>query len=382
MIGGSQAIVRFHESGRIGVVAAKISPGAAASALTVLFASPDYDLTELGAALIANGAGRVVGAIAGRVIGERGIKPRGVSGFHLPSGRFAASDTLIEDAATIGLPEVREHVHRLVGALDRSAGGGFAHRFALLLVDAEARCEERLVAVLGMALIGVPLIGGSAGNLYFNPLGAAPGGNRILHNRRAYKGAAVLCLVATESPMVAFCHNHYVASDRRAVITRADPARRLVQEIDGYPALKVYASLCGFRGAPPDSLEFAPYPLMIRIGGQYFARGMQRIYNGGTLEFACALEPGLVVFIARPGDMVARLSDMFASMRATIGVPELVIGLDCAARTAFMEQRDLGKAIEALFESHAVTGFASLGEQFNTIHANNSMTCIGIGAAS
>jgi hypothetical protein len=118
----------------------------------------------------------------------------------------------------------------------------------------------------------------------------------------------------------------------------------------------------------------------MRIGDQYFARGMQRVYANGTIEFACAMEPGLVVTVARPADMVSRLREMFANLRATIGRPELVIGFDCAARTAYMEQRGLTGPISSLLEGHAVVGFSTLGEQFNTIHANNSFTCLGIAA--
>ena len=44
-----------------------------------------------------------------------------------------------------------------------------------------------------------------------------------------------------------------------------------------------------------------------------------------------------------------------------------------------MEQRGLTAPISQLLQAHAVTGFATLGEQFNSIHANNSFTCIGIG---
>ena len=374
----SQPIQRFHLRGDSEVAATEIAAQAAASALTVLFAAPDHDLRTLGKALRKCGVTRVVGATASRVIGGAGITSSGVTGFHLPAGRFAAVDAVIEDAATIALPEIRAHVQRLSSELDRRAGTR-EHRFAMLLVDAEARCEERLTAVLGMALNGVPLVGGSAGDLYFNPLGHPPGSTRLLYGGRALRGAAVLCLVASASPLVAFCHNHYVTSDRRVVITDADPARRLVREIDGYPALDVYAALCGFRRPPAESREFAPFPLMIRVGGQYYARGMQRIYPDGALEFACALEPGLVVAIAHPGDMVAMLGDMFAKMHSTIGAPELVIGFDCAARTAFMEQRGLTAPISQLLQAHAVTGFATLGEQFNSIHANNSFTCIGIG---
>ena len=375
----SAPIERFHLRGDAEATASAIAAHAATSALTMLFAAPDHDLRTLGEALRKRGVTRVVGATASRVIGTAGITPEGVSGFHLPSGRFAAVDAVIEDTASIALPEIRAHVQRLREELDRRAGA-LEHRFALLLVDAEARCEERLTAVLGMALNGVPLVGGSAGDLYFNPLGHPPGSTRLLYGGRALRGAAVLCLVASASPLAAFCHNHYLTSDRRMVITDADPARRLVREIDGYPALDVYAALCGFRRPPAESREFAPFPLMIRVGGQYYARGTQRIYPDGALEFACALEPGLVVAIAHPGDMVAMLSDMFAKLHSTIGTPELVIGFDCAARTAFMEQRGLVAPITQLLQAHAVTGFATLGEQFNSIHANNSFTCIGIGA--
>jgi hypothetical protein len=76
--------------------------------------------------------------------------------------------------------------------------------------------------------------------------------------------------------------------------------------------------------------------------------------------------------------MIANLENLLASMRGRIGAPELVIGIDCAARTACMEREGLPQGIETLMQAHAVMGFASLGDQFNTIHANNSFTCLGI----
>jgi len=121
---------------------------------------------------------------------------------------------------------------------------------------------------------------------------------------------------------------------------------------------------------------------MIRIGGNYYCRGMQRIYADGALEFACALETGLVVALAQPSDMVASLDGLFATMRRSIGTPDLVIGMDCAARTAYMEREGLTRSIEDLLKRHAVVGFSSLGEQFNTVHANNSFTCLGVASAA
>ncbi len=379
--GGSPAAAATHAKAAA-AAAAIIAADRGETALTVVFASTAYDLASLGAELATRGVERVIGASTGRAIGANGFEPGGIAGFHLPAGRFATADTLLEDVAGMGLPELRARVHQVRSELNQGPGGSFEHRFALLLVDAESRCEERLAAVLGMELNGVPLIGGSAGDLYFNPLGHPPGSTRLLYHGAAKRGAAILCLVATTSPVVAYCHNHYVPSDKKLVITEADPARRVVREIDGRAALAVYAAACGFRRPPRDSVDFAPYPLMIRIGGHYYARGMQRIYPDGALEFACALEPGLVVAIAKPGDMIASLDGLFSTMRRQIGAPELVIGVDCAARTAFMERQGLTKGIEARLRDHAVTGFSSLGEQFNTMHANNSFTCLGIAAVS
>jgi hypothetical protein len=375
-----QRVTCFRAGGDLAATADAIAAESAGSALTVLFASADYDLGVLGRELKVRGVGPAIGATTGRIISERGFEAAGVCGFHLPAGRFASVDAVFEDVTAIGLPELRARARELRFEIERKATGALVHRFALLLVDAESRCEERLAAVLGMELNGIPLIGGSAGDLYFNPLGHPPGSTRLLHHEGAGRGAAILCLIASASPVTAYCHNYFVHSDRKFVITDADPARRLVREIDGRPALEVYAAACGLPAQTSETHAFAPFPLMIRIGNQYYPRGMQRIYPDGALEFACALEPGLVVALGEPGDMIARFGDLLAAMRVQIGAPDLIIAFDCAARTAYMEREGLTGGIETLLRPYAVSGFASLGEQFNTVHVNNTFTCIGIAA--
>ena len=120
---------------------------------------------------------------------------------------------------------------------------------------------------------------------------------------------------------------------------------------------------------------------MIRVGGQYFARGIQRVFADGSIEFACAIESGVVAAIGMPDDMLARLRGMFAEVSRSVGRPDLVMGFDCAARTVCMEQAEMTAAVVREFEQNRVVGFSAIGEQFNTAHVNNSFTALAIGAA-
>jgi len=238
------------------------------------------------------------------------------------------------------------------------------------------------MAALGMEFAGLPIVGGSAGDVYFNPTAHPPGSKRLLYKDRAVHNAAVFCLVASQSPVMALTHNHYRPTKRKVVITEADPERRLVREINGRPALTEFAAACGFRKPLSDIGQYASFPLMIRVGGQYFARGVQRVLEDGSIEFACAIESGVVAAIGAPDDMLARLENMFADVIKGVGHPDLVIGFDCAARTVCMEQGAMTARVVEAFERNRVVGFSAIGEQFNTAHVNNSFTVLAIGGAS
>ena len=349
--------------------------------LCVLFATTGYDLGRLGKALAKVGINNVIGAATGCAIGSHGFQKHGITGFYLPPQRFFVVDALIEDVAHFGLPDARKLAGMMRDKLKRLGPGGPKSMFGVVIADAEAHCEERLIAALGMEFAGIPLVGGSAGDVYFNPARDPPGSKRLLYKGNAAQNAALFCLIASQTPVHALSHNHYIAGKSKIVITDADPERRLVREINGRPALAEYAKACGFKRPPQNVAEYAPYPLMIRIGGQYFARGVQRVYADGSIEFACAIESGVVAAIAQPQNMLARLEEMFADLARTVGPPELIIGFECAARTVFMEQTGITDKIAAILRRNNVIGFAALGEQFNTVHVNNSFTALAIAAA-
>jgi hypothetical protein len=348
--------------------------------LTVLFITTGYDLGRIGKLLAKRSRHHVIGAVTGCAIGPGGFFRHGITGFGLSPPRFVAVDALIEDVTHFGLPDARKVAAALRAKLKRVHPSAPNAQFGLVLIDSGARCEERLMAALGMEFAGLPIVGGSAGDVYFNLAADPPGSRRLLYKDRAVRNAAVFVLVASQSPVMALTHNHYRAGPRKVVITEADPERRLVREINGRPAVAELAAACGFRKRLSSIAQFASYPLMIRVGGQYFARGAQRVLDDGSIEFACAIEAGVVAAIGAPDDMVARLESMFVDVVRTVGRPDLVVGFDCAARTACMEQGGMTAAVTKAFELNHVVGFAAIGEQFNTAHVNNSFTALAIGA--
>ena len=116
------------------------------------------------------------------------------------------------------------------------------HQFGLLLVDAEARCEERLIAALGTELAGVPIVGGSAGDFLFNPRGDVEGSTRILYQGRALAARRGVLPGGLRLAVLAIEPYPLRAGSRKLVITDADPDRRLVREIDGRNAVEAYSA--------------------------------------------------------------------------------------------------------------------------------------------
>ncbi len=111
-------------------------------------------------------------------------------------------------AAQVGA-EVRSCVDRLPA--DRRA-------FGLILVDGLALAEEGLTATLYQSIGNVPIVGGSAGDdLKFESTSVYWDGEFI-------SNAALFTLFETSLPFSTFKLQHFRPTDRRLVITAAEPS--------------------------------------------------------------------------------------------------------------------------------------------------------------
>lgn len=345
-------------------------------ALVLFFCAPDYATPDFAAEIAARfGDVPVVGCTGAGEMGPGGYHDGSVVAVGLARPDFEAVACLLlgEDEIEVAGAEreidaLRVRLNGRIADSDALAG-----RFALMLTESGSRREEAMASLVGSALADMPLLGGSAGDLLTFERSAVFCGGRF-HER-----GAVLVLVATTRPVRTFRNQHYVASERRVVVTGADPKRRLVAELDAEPAVECYARLVGLPVDELTPMIFAANPLVVRLGGAEYVRSIQKANADGSLSFYSAIDEGLVLTLAEGRDLLQRTEDLFAELHGTIGEPEVVIGFECVLNRLEAERNQIKHRLSRLYAANKVVGFASFGEQWGSMHVNQTFTGIAIG---
>lgn len=348
-------------------------PGAA---MTVLFCSSRLDHEALQAEIRRAFPGdRVFACTTAGEITPEGFRNGSVTGVSIASDRMEVIPAVIDG--------VREFNHDAAERASRSLREGIdaararipgADAFALLLIDGLSMAEEQVIAHLYRALQGVPLVGGSAGD----DLGFER--TWVYANGEFRTDRAVVLGVVTSHPFHIFKTQHFQPGAEKMVITGAQPAKRVVHEIDGEPAAWAYADLLGLELSALEPATFSKYPVMIRIAGDSYVRSIARVNPDESLSFFCAIDEGLVLTTAKPRSILEDTEAAFAAVRARVPSLELVLGFDCILRRLELDERGIVEAAGRLMRGNKVVGFSTYGEQLNSVHINQTLTGVALGA--
>jgi len=303
-----------------------------------------------------------------------GLSDGGIVAILLPRESFTVASAVLENVSDLGMDQVVESVQSLKLALSSETGEeDFSQVFAISLIDGLSYSEEATAAALHRGLVDIPLIGGSAGdNLQFQATSQ-------IHNGQIYSNSAVLTLVRSKIPFKVFTNNNFVPTDFKLVVTASNPDHRNVQEFNGEPAAIVYARAIGLD---PESLtpeSFASHPVVVKVGGEYYCRSIQKSEDDHSLTFFCAIDNGIVLTIARPTGMVKSTEKILASLTAELGSIKIILGFDCILRRLDATNRGTLDNISRVYTSTNVIGFGTYGEQFNSMHINQTFTGIAFG---
>lgn len=336
-------------------------------ALIALFISADRDPETVSAAVARYLPGEnVIGATTAGEIGRDGYLDGAIVGVALPLSRFQARVMVLGDLARFGEQLSVGEVLRVRSAL-ANAAPQWQNEFAFLLSDGLSLKEDQLVSALGPALGQTPLFGGSAGD------GVRFGRTRVLAGGAFRPNLAALAFIRTECRVKVFRFDHLIPTETRMVVTEADPANRLVREINAEPAARAYARALG---RDPDQLSpfiFAAHPVVVRMGGKHHVCAIQRVEPNGDLRFFSAIDEGLVLTLAEGQEIGGHLARSLDALSPE-GPPDAIIACECVLRRLEIEETQVKGAILPTLARHNVVGFNSYGEQFNMLHVNQTFT--------
>ncbi len=307
---------------------------------SIFFSRSHVDAAELARVMQTHAPGlRYAGCSTAGEITPEGYHEGQLLALLFPANRFAAAAAMIENISRPDMEEVVEKVTTLRRQLGASEKGSDDNLFAVLLVDGMSRAEEAITSALYWSLDDIPLVGGSSGdNMHFEQ-------TELVLNGKVAADCAIVILVRSCVPFHIFKSENFVPTADKLVVTSSTPDQRIVHEFNAEPAAEVYAAAIGLDPGSLDAMSFASHPVVVRVGGEYYCRSIQRVHPDGSLTFFCAIDNGIVLTIAHPKGMVESTREKLAEVEALLGGIDVVLGFDCVLRRLDSQNRQSFRAI-------------------------------------
>ncbi|GGX71579.1 hypothetical protein GCM10007385_45600 [Tateyamaria omphalii] len=299
-------------------------------------------------------------------IGATGYEEGLVVAVGFPSDGFVTKSIMIEDINALDTQATIDEITLERIAL-RDKTPNLDDSFAFLVVDGLSLSEDTLAATIAPALRDFPIFGGSAGD------GTSFSQTFVALNGIVASNAAVLTLARSKFHTRVFSLNHLVPGETQMVVTGADPARRIVKEINAEPAAREYARLVGKDPDQLDRFTFASHPVVVRIGDTHHVRAIQQVNEHGELVFFSAIDEGMVLTVASQENLSAHLQNKLSDLSHP-RKPANIIGCDCILRRIEAEQSQQTRQVSDVLGEHRVTGFSTYGEQIGPLHVNHTMS--------
>ena len=310
---------------------------------------------------------RTIGCTTAGEIGVGGYVDNRIVAVGFPAAHFHCESLLVQNLGEFDAQGLIAQMIYTRGRLT-AEGPDWRNEFGFLLVDGLSLMEDRFAAACADALGPVPLFGGSAGD-----------GTRFLQTAVAIDGkvhtnSGILTYFRTDCRIKVFSHDHLTPTDRRMVVTEADPKKRIVRQINAEPAAREYARVLGKDPEQLDTFTFAAHPVVVRFGGKHHVRAIQQVSPEGELVFFSAIEEGLVLTLADPMPMDEHLRLELEALAEDGTAPQTILACDCILRRMEAQERQLTQKLSNILSEHSVIGFSTYGEQVGSMHVNQTLT--------
>jgi hypothetical protein len=195
---------------------------------------------------------------------------------------------------------------------------------------------------------------------------------------RCSADGVALMVMKMRIPFYCSHYVHYTPTATSFVITKADPARRIVWEIERQDAAAYYAKTTGVSVDALSAAHFAKNPVGIVIGDTVYVRSQRAVIDGRGIQFYCAITESTLVNLLKRGDIIAHARTTLVDARQYLPSIQGMLLCNCVLR--YVELQDLRKVAEfnRVFEEFPFIGFNTYGEEYVT-HHNQTLTAVFFG---
>ena len=339
----------------------------------LFFCSSLYDLDKLGLELKQQFPCLLVGCTTAGEISPNGYQEGGIVGISFSTHDLKLHSHTITPLNPFTLMDAQKIADSVRKELVFSEKLEKEKMFGVLLIDGLSILEEQVTSYIHSQFEGISMVGGSAGDdLQFKE-------TKVYFDGKFLSNSATLALFETTLPFTVFKTQHFKPTKQKMVITEADPLQRVVSEINAEPAAQEYARILGIPITDLSPAIFSKHPLMIRIADNWQVRSIQKMNEDESLSFYCAIETGLVLTLSEGVDIISNLKSELNELTQSVPNPQLIIGFDCISRKLEIMEKGLAKEIVELLKDTNFVGFNTYGEQFNSVHVNQTLTGVIIG---
>jgi hypothetical protein len=346
--------------------------------LVVVFADWRLDpATFVGALQRVLGRVPFVGCTAIGVVGSVGLEPNTTAALGLYGDGLRVGVGVATELSTHALVRSRDAFDRAAQALGyRCEQLDPSRHVAFTLAEGSAGIEEAFCIGSAAAAPQIRVVGGAA-STELDTRGVAPlGPTAVWAHGEVMVDSGVAVLLELARPFEAITSCHLVPTELKTVVTAA--TGRTVEELDGIPAPRRLADLLGQIGVAFDPNKPTTYSFARVIEGVPYVRSIRHV-EPTRIQLASSVEPGHVLRIMKPGDLVALTERDLAAVKERLGSIDALLTFSCVHRDWEAKARWLAPELAAVYDQYPITGFHSFGEQTGMLFVNHTLTALAIG---
>ena len=278
------------------------------------------------------------------------------------------------DLPKSALTRSRDAVHRAAVSMGRSASGlDPARHVAVTLI--EGRCGQEEAFCIGSAAAApqIRFVGGCSAT-------------EIESTRKPYiwlqgevmTDAGIVILLESELPFHAVNSAHLLPTDVKTVVTAA--SGRVIEELDGRPATSRLRELTAALGNELTTARTSSHSFARYIDGVPYVRSIMQL-DGERVLLASAVEPGHVLRLMQPGDLIGTTTrDLALAAERVGGSIQALLAFSCLGRHWEASAKNVERELAGAYAQYGAVGYQSLGEQSGMLLVNHTLTGLAIGS--